>query len=409
MADPRRTAQTRSQEDDRCLHWLWRVLYSADGRQAICPRCDERRTFHRVRDRLSYSCDRCGWHVHPTAKTLFRGSHLPLSLWFTVVAGVVSGRRDVTARSLSHELPLSPRSAARMLESISTTLEADDDGACGSSTALPRELQRELLLLVSESAASHWTIVPARARVPLIDRPQPTALRSSDSDPAANDPRERILEAACRAAVARGMGGTRVADIAREAGVSTAVVHYHFATKDAVLMEAARWVERETVAERDAIVHAEAPATVKLGEFLEEQRLRNDLSRQEIILYIGLWGRAMRSRSYRAASTRSRHKWRAYFTRMLRQGLDEGAFQLRSSLDDTVESLTAFLDGITIQVLVGHPWLDEERAAQLTFHQFSREVGCDVEELRAAADGWARRHAGPQARSPDEKECRSAP
>jgi len=396
MADPRRTAQARSEEDDRCLHWLWRVLYSADGRQAICPRCGERRTFHRVRTRLSYSCDRCGWHVHPTARTLFHRSHLPLSLWFTVVAVVVSARENVTARSLSRESTLSLRSAARMLAAVSTTLALEGGRADSSNAALSRELQRELLLLISESAASRWTTIPAHVRVPLLARPQPESLHPSGPDPATIDPRERILEAACRAVVKRGMGATRVADIAREAGVSPAVVHYHFTTKDAVLMEAARWVERETIAERDAIVHADSPATIKLGEFLEQQRLRHDLSRQEIILYIGLWGRAMRSPDYRAASTRSRHKWRAYFARMLRQGLDEHAFHLRSSLDDTVERLTAFLDGITIQVLVGHPWLDEERAAQLIFDQFSYETGCDGIDLRAAAAEWARRHPDQQ-------------
>lgn len=406
MSDPRRTAQARSEEDDRCLHWLWRVLYSADGRHTVCPRCRDRRAFHRVRTRLSYSCDRCGWHVHPTARTLFHGSHLPLSLWFTVVVDVVSGHEDVTARSLSRRLPLSLRSAARMLESISATLDVDGDGG-GLSASMPRQVQRELLFLISESSGSRWTTVPAHVRSPLSARPEPEVRRSPEHGlPPAPDPRERILEAACRAVVARGMGATRVADIAREAGVSTAVVHYHFATKDAVLMEAARWVERETVAERDAIVHADTPAVVKLGEFLEEQRLRNDLSRQEIILYIGLWGRAMRSPGYRAASTRSRHKWRAYFTRMLRQGLDEGAFRLRASLDDTVERLTAFLDGITIQVLVGHPWLDEERAARLTFDEFSCEVGCDADQLRAAAAGWARRHPAQQGRSHDESGCR---
>ncbi len=399
MSDPRRTSQARSEADDRCLHWLWRVLYSADGRQAVCPRCGERRTFHRVRTRLSYSCDRCGWHLHPTARTLFHRSHLPLSLWFTVVDSVVSARENVTARSLSHELPLSLRSAARMLEAVSTTLTVAEGRAGSSDAPLPRELQRELLFLISESAASCWATIPAHVRVPLLARPQPESLPPSMPDPVTIDPRERILEATCRAVVKRGMGATRVADIAREAGVSTAVVHYHFTTKDAVLMEAARWVERETIAERDAIVHADTTATIKLGEFLEEQRLRNDLSRQEIILYIGLWGRAMRSPVYRAASTGSRHKWRAYFTRILRQGLDERSFHLRSPLDDTVERLTAFLDGITIQVLVGHPWLDEERAAQLTFDQFSFETGCDGLELRAAASEWARRNLRLKSRS----------
>src|SRR5919197_6668110 len=52
---------------------------------------------------------------------------------------------------------------------------------------------------------------------------------------------ERILEAACQAILERGFPATRIADIARAAGVSTGTVHYYFATKDEVLVAALKW------------------------------------------------------------------------------------------------------------------------------------------------------------------------
>lgn len=368
-----------------------------------------------MRTRLSYSCDSCGWHIHPTAGTLFHHSHIPLSTWFAAITRITADPYGATPHILRNELRLSPRSANRVVGLVNRVLDEDEDDlttaldraaaamtprrhdttpADGSrASTLPPGLQHELVLLIAESAASGWTVRHTVVSTPMMERLRPSGHPASSSGPPPGDPREKILEAACRAVVKHGMGATRVSDIAREAGVSSAVVHYHFATKDAVLLAAASWVERETLAQRDAIMREDTRAVRKLGRFLGEQSLRNDLSRQEIILYVGLWGRAMRSPRYRVASTRSRHKWRTYFARILQQGVQTGEFHPRASVDDVVERVTAFLDGITIQVLVGHPWLDEERAAELTFDLFAAEFGCDPGELRSAAAEWQDEHS----------------
>ena len=50
--------------------------------------------------------------------------------------------------------------------------------------------------------------------------------------------RERILEAACDVIAAHGIEDVRIARIATVARVSPALVHYHFATREALLGEA---------------------------------------------------------------------------------------------------------------------------------------------------------------------------
>ena len=50
--------------------------------------------------------------------------------------------------------------------------------------------------------------------------------------------RERILDAAINRIAADGIDGVRIAKIAMDARVSTALVHYHFATREALLAEA---------------------------------------------------------------------------------------------------------------------------------------------------------------------------
>ena len=50
--------------------------------------------------------------------------------------------------------------------------------------------------------------------------------------------RDRIIDAACSAIAADGLSDLTVAAVARRAGISTALVHYHFSTKQ-LLIEAA--------------------------------------------------------------------------------------------------------------------------------------------------------------------------
>src|SRR5687768_11196760 len=69
-------------DDAACLDYLWRTLYSEDGKHYTCPKCDVVRTFHRVASRPLYSCAKCGYGIHPTAGTIFEKSSTSLHLWF---------------------------------------------------------------------------------------------------------------------------------------------------------------------------------------------------------------------------------------------------------------------------------------------------------------------------------------
>ena len=56
--------------------------------------------------------------------------------------------------------------------------------------------------------------------------------------------RQQILAATHRVTLARGLHDLRVADVAAELGVSTGLIHYHFATRDELLGEMLRETRR---------------------------------------------------------------------------------------------------------------------------------------------------------------------
>src|SRR3954447_19482528 len=113
-------------DDKACLDWLWRKQHAPDGHTAHCPECDRERRFHRVNGRPSYDCDTCGYHVHPTAGTIFHKSATSLHLWFYAMYIMASTRCGVSAKQLERELGVTYKTAWRMFNLIRNEVMADD-------------------------------------------------------------------------------------------------------------------------------------------------------------------------------------------------------------------------------------------------------------------------------------------
>src|SRR6476659_1537992 len=71
--------------------------------------------------------------------------------------------------------------------------------------------------------------------------------------------RIEMLRAAAELICARGFGDTRIADVARRAGVSSALVIYYFGTRDRLLVDALRYSE-ESFYEAAEQMLAEVPS-----------------------------------------------------------------------------------------------------------------------------------------------------
>jgi transposase-like protein len=116
-------------DDAACLQWLWRERYAFDGHHAYCPRCEDIRKFHKVRERPAWDCDHCGHHLHPLAGTIFHKSSTSLRLWFFAIHLMTSTRCGMSAKQLERELGVTYKTAWRMSNLIRNRLRApaDDD------------------------------------------------------------------------------------------------------------------------------------------------------------------------------------------------------------------------------------------------------------------------------------------
>ena len=117
-------------DDATCLEWLWTTRYSPDGKHADCPKCELRREFKRYetsQQRQSWTCTACGFHLHPTAGTIFHKSSTSLHLWFYALYIMASTRCGVSAKQLERELGVTYKTAWRMFTLIRNELMTDDD------------------------------------------------------------------------------------------------------------------------------------------------------------------------------------------------------------------------------------------------------------------------------------------
>ena len=160
--------------------------------------------------------------------------------------------------------------------------------------------------------------------------------------------RAEILDATRRVVLERGFGHTRVGDVAAELGVSTGLIHYHFASKDELLAEALRATAAADIRRLEEAVAGHLDPLVRLDAVLQEY-LPSAERDQSWVLWIDAWGDALRSPRLREISEELDTAWARVLEQVIRDGVDAGALKC----DDPAASawrLACLMDGLGVQL-----------------------------------------------------------
>ncbi len=160
--------------------------------------------------------------------------------------------------------------------------------------------------------------------------------------------RAEILEATRRVVLARGFGHTRIADVAAALGVSTGLIHYHFASKDALLAETLRVSAAADIRRLEESVAGEGDPVERLDRVLQEY-LPSAERDQSWVLWIDAWGDALRNERLRAISEELDTAWARVLEQVIREGVRVG--RLRSP-DPAASAwrLACVMDGLGVQL-----------------------------------------------------------
>lgn len=165
-------------DDESCLIWLWENRRSEDGKTAFCPKCELDRPFHKVKARPAWDCDYCGYHLHPTAGTIFHKSSTSLQLWFYAMFLISQTRCGISAKQLERELGVTYKTAWRMLnlirnqlmdqeqdEPLSGDVEVDETAGGGKVRASDTRKGPQHVAMVKSYRPTVWGAVERGGRV----------------------------------------------------------------------------------------------------------------------------------------------------------------------------------------------------------------------------------------------------
>jgi AcrR family transcriptional regulator len=190
--------------------------------------------------------------------------------------------------------------------------------------------------------------------------------------------RERILDVACDVIAGEGMDEVRVARIARTAGVSTALVHYHFATREALLGEALRHSYTRAGTARTALRAAAGDSSAALlARMIEHCLPVPGRLEREWVLWVELWLRAVRHPGLQDVAHDLYARLHAWFAGVIAEGGERGEFTVHD-IDASTDVILAAIDGAGVRVLAGDPALTLDQARTLVLALASRELSATV-------------------------------
>jgi AcrR family transcriptional regulator len=183
---------------------------------------------------------------------------------------------------------------------------------------------------------------------------------------------DELLRTAVDVIVDRGLANTRTGDVARAAGVSQALVFYHFSTKDALLEQAFAYAAEQDLAGLAEVLDADEPPAAKVRRIIE---LYAPAGRSKAwALWIDGWSEALRNPDLEKLSRRLDLRWKEALAEVVAAGVADGSFVC----SDPVRAawrLTALIDGLAVQLTVHDDVMPREQMLEWIHDAVDRELG----------------------------------
>jgi len=187
-----------------------------------------------------------------------------------------------------------------------------------------------------------------------------------------------ILRTACDVIAQRGLANTRTADVARAAGVSQALVFYHFSTKERLLAQAFAYAAEQDLARLDGVLHSTVDTIEKLRRIL---RLYAPTGRSKSwTMWIDGWSEAMRVPELERVSRRLDLRWKEALGEVISAGVADGSFKCDDP-SGAAWRINALIDGLAVQVAVHRRIISRRQVTEWVHLSTARELGVEPEQL----------------------------
>jgi AcrR family transcriptional regulator len=164
--------------------------------------------------------------------------------------------------------------------------------------------------------------------------------------------RAAILDAAARVIIRDGASDFSTRAVAAEAGVNQSLIHYHFGTKEKLMLAVHAEMDARLLARQSNLYESELSIAEKWAQAVAFYR--DDLASGYVRLHMELWTIGYSNLAIRAAIQESNAKWRVVVTEGARQAIVD--FKLEGvSAEELATLVIDFWLGMEIEHLLGVP------------------------------------------------------
>ena len=203
--------------------------------------------------------------------------------------------------------------------------------------------------------------------------------------------RVQMLRAAAELICERGFSDTRISDVAKRAGVSSALVIYYFGTRDRLLVDALRFSEESFYEAAEQMLADISSLRERISLLIQWTCIpsRDDEVPGAWGLWFDLWAQAFRHDEVRAGRIERDARWR----RMIVDAVESG--KLEAEVDPAMFALefAALLDGLSIQVALEDPEVNATVAYDIAMRFAERELNLPPDRRRRRLESVGTRRA----------------
>lgn len=181
------------------------------------------------------------------------------------------------------------------------------------------------------------------------------------------DRKSELVEIAYRLIIQNGLEGFRIRQVAAEAGIDNGTLHYHFPSKEALILGVVDYLMEDLKNNRTVWKGAEPTALDELRLEFEDIRLRLRHTPEQFIVLSDLAVRSWRDPVVAKIFRKLDDGWHAHLVAMLERGIQQGIFRNNLNVPLCARAMMVALRGVGYQCRLPRRKVDDllsELAAQ---------------------------------------------
>jgi AcrR family transcriptional regulator len=163
-----------------------------------------------------------------------------------------------------------------------------------------------------------------------------------------------------------------MSEVAREAGVSSALLHYYFATRHELLLRAFAFADTRVDAHVLSLVGDGGSARDRLETLLTAYLSPDPVVTEDWVVWSELWRSARFDETLGVLLHEADGEWVGQVAGLLREGVADGSIDASVEIDDSAIRLISLVDGLGTRVLAGV--LERDDAVRLIERSLIREL-----------------------------------